>query len=46
MYTAGGVVEISRVTAFDVVDIASLLITNDQVKDHHQAGSVIAKSVK
>jgi hypothetical protein len=31
---------------FDVVEEASLLMTKDQVNDHHQAGSVTAKSVK
>ena len=33
-----------RVTALEVVEAASLLMTKDQVKDHH--GRTIAKSVK
>ena len=35
-----------RVTPEEVVETASLLITNDQVTEPHQAGRVTAKSVK
>jgi hypothetical protein len=40
------VVELLSVTVLDVVEEASLLMTNDQVKEPHQPGSVIVKSVK
>ena len=35
-----------RITVLEVVEAASLLITNDQVTEPHQAGRVTAKSVK
>ena len=38
--------EILRVTEVDVVELASLLMTNVQVEVPHQAGRVTAKSVK
>jgi hypothetical protein len=40
------VVELLSVTVLDVVEEASLLMTNDQVNEPHQPGRVTAKSVK